>query len=454
MPKTILLADDSVTIQKVVAISFASEDVNVVTVDNGDDAIIKVQELRPDIVLADVVMPGKNGYEVCEAIKANPELAHIPVLLLTGTFEAFDEPRARGVGSAGHIAKPFEAQSLVAEVRNLIDAAAASAPSTPVPAAEPAAASADDAGAFDFFDDEMSAPDVTPAQDALDDGGDLAFGSAAADFAFGDGDLDASASAPEQAVTVTPDVELQAEPIEVDAASSFVDAVPIGDELEPPAAVSAEPALGDDDLDDSLAPDASRSGDQPFDFALAEDPTSPTDPLADLDLVPPVDANDLAHATVIDPLGASGYDVSSSDLGPPITNTQPIPAEIETPRADEAEMTMLAPEVLPEANVGADTDPFESPPAASDLTTVVNHDAVYEGFTTPPQAEPVAVAVVEGAPAEIAADLYSAPTRAEAAEAPAEPAPEPTAETAAKPAEAATPRHPGEDCLGVFRGAH
>jgi hypothetical protein len=352
------------------------------------------------------------------------------VLLLTGTFEAFDEPRARSVGSAGHIAKPFEAQSLVAEVRNLIEATAASAPSTPVSADESAPGSAEDAGAFDFFDDEMSAPDVTPAQNSLDDGSDLAFESAASDFSFGDDDLGTSASAPEQSVPVTPDVELQAEPIEVDAASSFGGAVPIDDELEPPPAVSAEPALGDDDLDDSLAPDASRSGDQPFDFALAEDPTNPTDPLADLDLVPPVDANDLAHATVIDPLGASGYDVSSSDLGTPITDTRPIPAEIETPRADEAEMTMLAPEVLPEANVEADTNPFESPPAASDLTTVVSHDPVYEGFAPPPQAEPVAVAVVEEAPAEIAADLYSAPTPAEAVETPAEPTPVPAAEPA------------------------
>jgi CheY-like chemotaxis protein len=436
MPKTILLADDSVTIQKVVAISFASEDVSVVTVDNGDDAITKVQELRPDIVLADVVMPGKNGYEVCEAIKANPELAHIPVLLLTGTFEAFDEPRARSVGSAGHIAKPFEAQSLVAEVRKLIEASATSTPPTPAPAAESAPGPAADAGAFDFFDDEMSAPDVTPAQDSLEDASDLAFESAGGDFAFGDNDLDASASTPEPSVPVAPDVALQADPIEVDAASSFGGAVPIGDELEPQPAASADLALGGDDLDDSLAPDASRSGDQPFDFALAEDPTSPADPLADLDLVPPVDANDLAHATVIDPLGASGYDVSSSDLGSPVTDTRPAPAEIETPRADEAEMTMLAPEVLPEANAGADTDPFESPPAASDLTTVVSHDPVYEGFTTPPQAEPVAVAVVEEAPAEIAADLYSAPTRAEAVEAPAEPAPEPTAVPAAEPAKA------------------
>ncbi len=83
MPKTILLADDSVTIQKVVAISFASEDVTVLTVDNGDDAIAKAREIRPDIVLADVVMPGKNGYEVCEAFKADPGLRHIPVLLLS-----------------------------------------------------------------------------------------------------------------------------------------------------------------------------------------------------------------------------------------------------------------------------------------------------------------------------------------------------------------------------------
>ena len=135
MAKTLLLADDSVTIQKVVGISFASEDVTLITVDNGDDAISRARELRPDAILADVVMPGKNGYEVCEAIKGDPELAQIPVLLLTGTFEAFDESRAREVGSAGHIAKPFEAQALIEEVRRLIDATAASA--TPPPAPTP-----------------------------------------------------------------------------------------------------------------------------------------------------------------------------------------------------------------------------------------------------------------------------------------------------------------------------
>ena len=130
MPKTLLLADDSVTIQKVVGISFANEDVTLVAVDNGDDALAKARETRPDVILADVVMPGKNGYEVCEAIKADPELRHIPVLLLTGTFEAFDEERAQRCGAAGHVAKPFEAQMLVDQVNRLL--------AQPTPAPQPA----------------------------------------------------------------------------------------------------------------------------------------------------------------------------------------------------------------------------------------------------------------------------------------------------------------------------
>jgi CheY-like chemotaxis protein len=176
MPKTLLLADDSVTIQKVVGISFANEDVALLTVDNGDDAIARVREARPDIVLADVVMPGMNGYEVCEAIKSDPELRHTPVLLLTGTFEAFDEERAARVGADGHITKPFEAQALVDQVNARLAQAA-----VPVLAPEPDPVSvssspmrqAADLGAplqrhpepspvggesFDFFDEEITEP--------------------------------------------------------------------------------------------------------------------------------------------------------------------------------------------------------------------------------------------------------------------------------------------------------
>jgi CheY-like chemotaxis protein len=423
MPKTILLADDSVTIQKVVAISFASEDVTVLTVDNGDDAITKAREVRPDIVLADVVMPGKNGYEVCAAIKGDPDLNQIPVLLLTGTFEAFDESRAREVGSAGHIAKPFEAQSLINEVRRLIDAAPPSA--TPPPATPPAESAESPAAnddAFDFFDDEESAPDLTPAQNPIDAGGDLEFQSPASDFTFGDDDLIVPASPSDQSVPVTPDLAPRAESVEVTGASPVANAIVLDTEFVSTPAVSAGEAVDGEALDDSLAPDASRSGDQPFDFALAKEVV---DPLADLDPVPPVDANDLAQATVIDPLGASGYDVSSSDLGPPALDPYPAPPQAATTRTHEAEMTMLAPESQPEANTGPDDDSIASVPIADDLTTVAGQDPVYAGDTAPPQAEPAAIVADEDVPAVLGAELYAEPAPAKATDPPAASAAEP-----------------------------
>src|SRR5512140_1657580 len=147
MPKNLLLADDSITIQKVVGITFANEDFKVTTVDNGEDAVARARELKPDVILADVVMPRKNGYEVCEAVKSDPALQHIPVLLLAGTFEAFDEARARQVRADGFIAKPFESQALIAKVKELIGgapaqpAAVAAAPAA-APAPRPAAPAA------------------------------------------------------------------------------------------------------------------------------------------------------------------------------------------------------------------------------------------------------------------------------------------------------------------------
>ncbi len=162
MPRTLLLADDSVTIQKVVGISFANEDIILVTVSNGTDAIAKARELKPDIVLADVVMPGKNGYEVCEALKSDPALRHIPVLLLTGTFEAFDEERARSVGADGHITKPFEAQALVDTVNARLDVPrAAPAKTAEPPRAASAPAAADEP--FDFLEEEPTAPSALSA---------------------------------------------------------------------------------------------------------------------------------------------------------------------------------------------------------------------------------------------------------------------------------------------------
>lgn len=122
MPKKILLADDSITIQKVVELTFSDGDYQVISVGNGAQALEMISQLRPDVALLDVIMPEVNGYEVCEKIKTDPATAAIPVLLLTGTFEPFDRKRAEAAGANGHLTKPFESQMLITRVSELITA--------------------------------------------------------------------------------------------------------------------------------------------------------------------------------------------------------------------------------------------------------------------------------------------------------------------------------------------
>jgi len=121
MPKKILLADDSITIQKVVELTFSDGDYEVTACNNGLKAIQKLAEIRPDIVLSDIIMPEKNGYEVCEYVKSHPEFRHIPVILLTGTFEPFDPDRAEKAGCDAVVTKPFESQNLIHKVEDLIE---------------------------------------------------------------------------------------------------------------------------------------------------------------------------------------------------------------------------------------------------------------------------------------------------------------------------------------------
>ena len=145
MKTTLLLADDSATIQRVIELTFADEDMQVVAVGDGDSAIARIEHEPPDIVLADASMPGKNGYEVARYIKQSTRLAHVPVLLLTGAFEPVDERQASEAGCDGVLAKPFEPQIVISRVKELLlrsrDAATnAGTVASAVPPGEPAGA--------------------------------------------------------------------------------------------------------------------------------------------------------------------------------------------------------------------------------------------------------------------------------------------------------------------------
>jgi len=119
--RKLLLADDSVTIQKVIELTFADEGVRVVAVSDGAAAIDRLEDEAPDIVLADVFMPLKNGYEVCEYVKHNEKLKDIPVMLLVGSFEPFDEAEARRVGADDILTKPFQSiRRLIERVGGLV----------------------------------------------------------------------------------------------------------------------------------------------------------------------------------------------------------------------------------------------------------------------------------------------------------------------------------------------
>lgn len=117
----LLIADDSVTIQKVVELTFLDEGMEVASVGDGRQAIDKLEEFAPDVVLADVFMPGRTGYEVCAAIKHHERFHDIPVMLLVGSFEPFDEAEARRVGADDVLTKPFQSiRQLVNRVGTLL----------------------------------------------------------------------------------------------------------------------------------------------------------------------------------------------------------------------------------------------------------------------------------------------------------------------------------------------
>ena len=131
MARKILVADDSVVIQKSIGITFAQEDFQVTFVGNGEEAVQRASELKPDLILADTSMPKLAGTELCKKLRQNPDLRKTPILLLSNAQENFNPAQLKTAGANDFIQKPFESNQLLEKVKNLFTAQAGAPETSP-----------------------------------------------------------------------------------------------------------------------------------------------------------------------------------------------------------------------------------------------------------------------------------------------------------------------------------
>ena len=137
---TVYFIDDSATMREVMKIAFRRENIEVVACHDASTALAQIETARPDIIITDVIMPDKDGYEVCQFIKQHPQLNRIPVMLMSGVVNRDVAEKAFSVKADELIRKPFQPQDLIARVKQLLSPRLAPpAPSTlpPVPAPAP-----------------------------------------------------------------------------------------------------------------------------------------------------------------------------------------------------------------------------------------------------------------------------------------------------------------------------
>jgi CheY-like chemotaxis protein len=392
--RTILVADDSGAIQKKASGILAGEGLQVVTVSNGVAAIKKLPALKPLLVLADVSMPGKDGYEVCEFVKTNPELNHIPVLLLVSDMEPYDEQRGARVRANGMVQKPFEPEALISMVTKYV--AQAEAALAQAQAAKTAVSAPPPAPEFSMAAPPEEEEAIVPKRESVD------WGAIPEGAAFGGAALDEVPPAPPE----PPAVETAPEP-QVEVAAEAAPA------MEMPAAEAApEPIVAP-----AEAP--------PAEPAVAESvPSAPPEPAAEAAPVP-------------------SEPVFIEEAAPVVAEPAPPP---------EPEMTMMfrAPVELAEPVLKdelAPAPPVEAPPEVPPVAVEPEVPPVVAGPEPAAVAEPeVAVAVEvapeEAAPVEVASAEAVAPAVEEAA-APVEaapPAPEAAPEVIETPTAAAEPQ--------------
>ncbi len=116
MAKRLLIADDSVTIQKAFAMTFAGEDVIVTAARSADDGLAQARQARPDLIVADGAMPGRTGYDLCAQVRADAALRGVPVYILASSQQPYDEARGHGAGADGYFMKPWDTAALMDKV--------------------------------------------------------------------------------------------------------------------------------------------------------------------------------------------------------------------------------------------------------------------------------------------------------------------------------------------------
>ncbi len=208
---TIYFIDDSATMREVIKIAFRRENINVVASHDPTLALEEIARTRPDVVITDVIMPGKDGYEVCMSIKNNPELANTPVILMSGVVNRAVAERAFAVKADELLRKPFQPQDLIARVKNLLHPGSVPLPSKAPTISAAAALSSIFSGPVPVAPRPMAVP-----QQAV----------------------------PISAVAVQPDLPQHAQNLAVTAAFPFI--APAPGTSSAPAPVAARPANGGD----------------------------------------------------------------------------------------------------------------------------------------------------------------------------------------------------------------
>ncbi len=121
-PKKILIADDNENIREALTYLLEDQGYLLSLAKDGAETLLRVKEVRPDILFLDIMMPGMNGYDVCRAIKSDPELKDIYVIMLTAKGQVAEQERGREVGADEYIVKPFSPMEILAKIKNILDA--------------------------------------------------------------------------------------------------------------------------------------------------------------------------------------------------------------------------------------------------------------------------------------------------------------------------------------------